>query len=119
MMFFLVLIVCGLIFAIIPMICQLCGQIDQYQIDDKDLEKIDKVKAFLLGLNKPYHEILVLVYTTFVFCCLIFSIFTMKYWVLSRKIKQVLDKTIDKNLAIKAKLIFYLQVLLIFTANGC
>jgi hypothetical protein len=43
----------------------------------------------------------------------------MKYWVLSRKIKQIVDKTIDKNLPIKANLIFYFQVLLILVANGC
>lgn len=119
MMFIMILLACALTFAITPMIWHLCSQIDQFKIDIKDAKEIEKLKAFIIGLKKPYHEILVLVYATFACCCLIFCIFTMKYWVLSRKIKQIVDKKIDKNLPIKANLIFYSQVILILVANGC
>ena len=86
MMFIMILLACALTFAITPMIWHLCSQIDQFKIDIKDAKEIEKLKAFIIGLKKPYHEILVLVYATFACCCLIFCIFTIlilvpkNYW---------------------------------------
>ena len=45
-------------------------------------------------------------------------IFAMKYWVLSRKIKQTLDNIDTNYFEIKVKVIFYLQIILIIVAGA-
>jgi hypothetical protein len=42
----------------------------------------------------------------------------MKYWVLSRKVKQFLDKEEDPNLNIKAKILLGIQLLWIVVASS-
>ncbi len=47
----------------------------------------------------------------------IHTIFALKYWVLSRRIKEIVSGTQDKHLNLKARAIFTLQMLIILSTT--
>ena len=45
------------------------------------------------------------------------TIFALKYWVLSRRIKEIVTRTLDTNLNSKVKTIFTVQILIILSTT--
>ena len=48
--------------------------------------------------------------------CLAHWIFTMKYWVLSRRIKEVFTEQKDSNFETKTKILFWCEIIWIYLA---